>query len=91
MWCLPESAFNEMDKDLTAEDVGALKLSNNGKSLGIDGIPYEFYIRQVPPYTYLKLPKTLEIVVVNSAVKIPWSTRGGRNLWLSGCECRTPS
>lgn len=45
-----------MDKDLTAEDVGALKLSKNGKSLGIDGIPYEFYIRQVPLY----LPKTAE-------------------------------
>jgi hypothetical protein len=48
-----------MDKDLTAEDVGALKLSNNAKSLGIDGIPYKFYIHQVPPYTYQKRPKTL--------------------------------
>jgi hypothetical protein len=41
---LPEAEFNEMDKDLSAEDLGsAWKLWNNGKAPGIDGIPYEFY------------------------------------------------
>jgi hypothetical protein len=33
-----------MDTQLTAEDVTtALKLSNNGKAPGLDGLPYEFY------------------------------------------------
>jgi hypothetical protein len=41
---LSESEFNEMDKAMTADDIGsAMKLSNNGKAPGIDGIPYEFY------------------------------------------------
>jgi ankyrin repeat protein len=34
---LLESEFKEMDKEMTAEDIGyALKLSNNGKATGID-------------------------------------------------------
>jgi hypothetical protein len=33
-----------MDKELTTEDISdTLKLSNNGKAPGLDGIPYEFY------------------------------------------------
>ncbi|KAJ6500264.1 hypothetical protein DFH09DRAFT_843264, partial [Mycena vulgaris] len=40
---LSENEFNEMDKGMTAEDIGyALNLSNNGRAPGIDGIPYEF-------------------------------------------------
>ncbi|KAJ7801466.1 hypothetical protein B0H14DRAFT_2164447, partial [Mycena olivaceomarginata] len=41
--CLSENEFNEMDRLLTNEDIqSALRLSNNGKAPGIDGIPYEF-------------------------------------------------
>ncbi|KAJ7852204.1 hypothetical protein B0H14DRAFT_2292090, partial [Mycena olivaceomarginata] len=41
---LSETEFKEMDKNLTTEDIGeALKLSNDGKASGLDGIPYEFY------------------------------------------------
>jgi hypothetical protein len=41
---LSENEFKEMDKALNAQDVGeALRLSNNGKAPGMDGIPYEFY------------------------------------------------
>ncbi|KAJ7886592.1 hypothetical protein B0H14DRAFT_2338185 [Mycena olivaceomarginata] len=41
---LSESEFNEMDKQLTCNDIEeALRLSNNGKAPGLDGIPYEFY------------------------------------------------
>ncbi|KAJ7791613.1 hypothetical protein B0H14DRAFT_2314336, partial [Mycena olivaceomarginata] len=41
---LSETEFQEMDKELTVDDVQeALKLSNNGRAPGVDGIPYEFY------------------------------------------------
>ncbi|KAJ7861560.1 hypothetical protein B0H14DRAFT_2296401, partial [Mycena olivaceomarginata] len=41
---LTESEVDEMDKEMSAEDVrDALKLSNNGKTPGMDGITYEFY------------------------------------------------
>ncbi|KAJ7837859.1 hypothetical protein B0H14DRAFT_2588948 [Mycena olivaceomarginata] len=37
---LSEIEFNEMDKELTTGDIGdALKLSNNGRAPGLDGIP----------------------------------------------------
>jgi hypothetical protein len=41
---LSERGFNAMDKDITTDELrDALKLSNNGKAPGMDGIPYEFY------------------------------------------------
>jgi hypothetical protein len=41
---LSEKEFNDMDKNLTNDELeDALKLSNNGKAPGMDGIPYEFY------------------------------------------------
>ncbi|KAJ7847013.1 hypothetical protein B0H14DRAFT_2357352 [Mycena olivaceomarginata] len=41
---LSEGEFNDIDAELAAEDIAeALRLSNNGKYPGIDGIPYEFY------------------------------------------------
>jgi hypothetical protein len=37
---LSEPEFNDMDKDLTIEDIEeALRLSHNGKAPGLDGIP----------------------------------------------------
>jgi hypothetical protein len=39
-----EGEFNDMEKDLTNDELGdAIKLSNNGKAPGMDGIPYEFH------------------------------------------------
>jgi hypothetical protein len=45
---LSKMEFNEMDKNLTTDDIAqALRLSNNGKSPGLDGIPHEFYILDI--------------------------------------------
>jgi hypothetical protein len=41
---LSEPEFNDMDNDLTIEDIEeALRLSHNGKAPGFDGIPYKLY------------------------------------------------
>lgn len=41
---LSEGEFNELEKALTNEEVGAaLRLSNNATAPGVDGIPFEFY------------------------------------------------
>ncbi|KAJ7726728.1 hypothetical protein B0H14DRAFT_2167858, partial [Mycena olivaceomarginata] len=41
---LSEKEFNDMDMIITSDEIGeALRLLNNGKAPGVDGIPYEFY------------------------------------------------
>jgi hypothetical protein len=41
---LSDNEYTDMDEELTAEDLAdTLRLSNNGKAPGMDGIPYDFY------------------------------------------------